>query len=459
MFLTRKHLSRRAVLKGLAATVGLPYLEAMEPAGRALRAAPPNLVCIEMVHGAAGSTPWGIAQHLWAPAETGTVFDLTPTSLRSLAPFQHLLTIVSQTDVENAEPFEAREIGGDHFRSSAVFLTQSHPKRTAGADVEAGTSLDQLYAQRFGQDTPLPSVQMCIENGDQGGGCGFGYSCAYVDTISWATPTTPLPMLRDPRAVFDQLFGAFGHGATAAARQSDRRTRRSLLDWIGESIQRLSLTLGPVDRARLDHYLTSVREVERRIQTIEAHSATGAPREIPDAPAAVPDSFAAHVEVMFDLQALALAAGVTRVIAFKLGRDASNRVYPESGVAGGFHPVSHHNEREPGIRDFARLNAYHVSRLPYFLARLAELPEARGALLDNTVVLYGSPMGDSHMHTHESVPFFLAGCAGGRLKGGRHLRAPRGTPLANVMLSLLHALGRDDLETFGDSAATFDLNA
>ena len=459
MFLPRQRLSRRTVLRGLGATVALPYLDAMQPAGTPMApAAPPNLVCIEMVHGAAGSAPWGIQHNLWAPAGQGTTFDLAGTSLRSLIPYQHLLTIVSNTDVENAEPFEAREIGGDHFRSSAVFLTQAHPRRTAGADVEAGTSLDQIYATRFGQDTPLPSVQHCIEHGDQGGGCGSGYSCAYVDTISWATPTRPLPMLRDPRAVFDQLFGVLGHGATGDERQRDRRARASVLDWIGESMQRLSRELGAADRARLDDYLSSVREVERRIQTIEARSASGEPREIPDAPGAVPDSFSAHVWILFDLQALALAAGVTRVIAFKLGRDASNRVYPESGFGGAFHIASHHGERESNLLDFAKLNAYHVGMLPYFLDRLSSLSDATGSLLDNTVVLYGSPMGDSHMHTHQSVPFFLAGRAGGRLKGGRHLRAPRGTPLANVMLSLLHTLGVSDLESFGDSTGGFDLN-
>ena len=458
MFLFQKRLSRRAVLKGLGATVALPYLDAMGPGRTTAAAAPANLVCIEMVHGAAGSTPLGIERHLWAPAALGRSFDLSGTSLRPLMPYQHLLTIVSNTDVENAEPFEAREIGGDHFRSSAVFLTQAHPKRTAGADVEAGTSLDQIYAKRFGQDTPLPSVQHCIEPPDQGGGCGSGYSCAYVDTISWATPTMPLPMLRDPRAVFDQMFGVLGEGATADERARDRRMRASVLDWISSSMARLARDLGPGDRVRLDDYLTSVREVERRIQTIEAHSATGEPREIPDAPGAVPDSFSAHVMVLFDLQALALAAGITRVVAFKLGRDASNRVYRESGVNAAFHIASHHGEREPAILEFAKLNAYHVGMLPYFLDRLAELRDAHGSLLDNTVVLYGSPMGDSHMHTHQSVPFVLVGRAGGRLAGGRHLRAPRGTPLANVMLSLLQRLGLTDLETFGDSTGVFDLN-
>jgi Protein of unknown function (DUF1552) len=263
MFITQT-LSRREILRSLGAAVALPYLDAMMPAGRstARAVAPSRLVCIEMVHGAAGSAPIGAAKHLWAPEGVGTSFDLSPTSLRSLIPFQDLLTIVSNTNVENADPFEAREIGGDHFRSSAVFLTQAHPKRTAGADVEAGTSLDQLYARRVGRDTPLPSLQLSIERGDQGGGCGFGYSCAYVDTISWATPTTPLPMIRDPRVVFDELFGVFGPGASAEARRAGRASTRSILDWLGDAINRVGRTLGAADKTRLTEYLDSIREID-----------------------------------------------------------------------------------------------------------------------------------------------------------------------------------------------------
>jgi uncharacterized protein DUF1552 len=461
MFLTQKHLSRREVLRSLGAAVALPYLDAMIPAGRsaARAAARSRLVCIEMVHGAAGSAPLGAAKHLWAPEGVGTSFDLSPTSLRSLIPFHDLLTIVSNTNVENADPFEAREIGGDHFRSSAVFLTQAHPKRTAGADVEAGTSLDQLYAQRFGRDTPLPSLQLSIERGDQGGGCGFGYSCAYVDTISWATPTTPLPMIRDPRVVFDELFGVFGPGASAEERRAGRATTRSILDWLGEAVTRVGRTLGTADKTRLAEYLDSIREIERRIQAVERRHGDGEPREIPDAPRAVPDSFAEHVRLMFDLQALAFASDITRVVSFKLGRDASNRVYADSGFTGAFHPASHHGEREAAILDFARLNTYHVGMLPYFVEKLRGIAEADGSVMDHTVILYGSPMGDSHMHTHKSVPFFLLGRAGGRLQGGRHLKAPAGTPLANVMLSLLQTLGLDDLEEFGDSTSPFSLTA
>ena len=460
MFITRTHLSRRTVLKGIGATVALPFLDAMVPVGRTLGAQAPRpvrLVCVEMVHGAAGSSQIGIDRHLWSPAATGRDFDLGPTSLRSLEAFRDHLTIVSNTDVPSAEPFEAREIGGDHWRSSAVFLTQAHPKRTQGADVEAGTSLDQYYAQRVGRDTPIPSLQLCIENVDQAGGCGFGYSCTYADSISWASPTQPLPMVRNPRIVFDALFGVVDSVATRDARRARRAEDRSILDWILRSSVRLQNNLGAADRARVGDYLDHVREIERRLQAIEAFNASGEPREFPAAPAGVPDSFSEHVSLMFDLQAIAFASDITRVVAFKLGRDNSNRAYPESGFNGAFHPTSHHSGKEAKILDFARLNTFHVSMIPRFLETLRNTPDGDTNLLENTLLLYGSPMGDSNLHNHRRVPFFMAGRAGGALPGGRHLKASVGTPLANVMLSALHALGLEDMESFGDSEGAFDL--
>jgi Protein of unknown function (DUF1552) len=451
-------LSRRTVLRGLGATVALPLLDAMVPARASAAAAPcVRLVCVEMVHGAAGSAAIGVKKNLWAPAAVGRDFDLAPTSLRSLEPFRDHLTIVSNCDVESADPFTASEIGGDHFRSSAVFLTQSHPRQTEGADVQAGTSLDQLYAARVGQDSPLPSIQLCIEPVDQSGGCGYGYACAYTDAISWASPTRPLPMIRNPRVVFDELFGVYGSGATPDERRVRRSEDRSILDWVLRSAGKLQATLGPMDRARLGDYLDQVREIERRIQRVEAMNRSGEPRELPEAPIGIPDSFSEHVRLMFDLQLLAFRSDITRVVSFKLGRDNSNRVYPESGFAGAFHNTSHHSGREDRVVDFARLNAYHVGTIAYFLEQLRNTPDGGGPLLDNTLLLYGSPMGDSNQHNHKRVPFFVAGHAGGALKGGVHLKAPTGTPLANVMLTLLHKLGLDDLPSFGDSTGVFEL--
>src|SRR4249919_550880 len=430
MYISGKHLSRRAVLKGLGATVALPFLDAMAPAGRGLCADERKirLICVDMVHGSAGSSLIGARKNLWAPAGAGRDFDLTPTSLRSLAPFRDALTIVSNTDCP-----------------SAVFLTQAHPRQTNGADVQAGVSLDQLYAQRFGQTTPIPSMQLCIETGDQGGGCGYGYSCAYTDTISWASPTRPLPMVRDPRVVFDTLFGVLRLNESPAERREQLALDRSILDWVQASTRRLQSTLGPGDRARLADYLDNVREVERRIRAVEAFSLSGEVREQPEAPAGVPDSFSDHVRLMFDLQVLAFASDVTRVFAFKLGRDNSNRTYPESGFGGAFHPTSHHSGKDAKILEFARLNAYHVSMIPYVLEKLKNTPDGDGRLLDNTVLLYGSAMGDSNQHNHKRVPFFIAGHGGGAFKGGQHLKAANGTPLANVMLSVLHKLGVDDI--------------
>ena len=459
MFLTGNHLSRRAVLRGLGATIALPFLDAHlragnafgAPARRALR-----LICIEQVHGAAGSSPHGVQNNLWSPALTGRDFDLTPTSMRSLEPLRDHLTIVSNTDVPSADPTEAREIGGDHFRSSATYLTQSYPKRTDGADVECGVSMDQLYAQRFGQDTPLPSMQLCIESVDQSGGCGYGYSCAYTDAISWAAPNKPLPMIRDPRVVFDQMFGGFGSAATAAERRRRRREDLSILDFVLDSTRRLNAIVGPGDRARLSDYLDAVREVERRIQSVEKRNGSGEPRELPGAPQGIPDSFADHVRLMIDLQLLAFRSDITRVFSFKLGRDTSNRAYPDSGSTGAFHIVSHHGEKPERVREFARINEYHVrSTLPYLLTQLKETPDGDGSMLDNALVIYGSPMGNPNQHNHKRVPFVVAGHAGGRIQGGVHLRANNATPLSNVMLSLLQVLGLDDLESFGDSEGTF----
>jgi hypothetical protein len=340
-----------------------------------------------------------------------------------------------------------------------VFLTQAHPKQTQGADVRAGISIDQLYAARFGQDTPLPSLQLCIEPVDQSGGCGGGYSCVYTDAISWASPTRPLPMIRNPRVVFDELFGVYGSGTTRQERQVRRQEDRSILDWVLRSSARLAAALGPSDRARLDDYLEHVREIERRIQRVEAMNGTGEPRELPDAPTGTPDSFSEHVRLMFDLQLLAFRSDITRVVSFKLGRDSSNRVYPESGLTGSFHNASHHGGREDRIVDFARLNAYHVGTTAYLLERLRDTADADGTLLDNTLLLYGSPMGDSNQHNHKRVPFFVAGHAGGTLTGGVHVKAPNGTPLANAMLTLLHKLGLDDVGSFGDSTGALDLSA
>ena len=461
-FVTGRHISRREVLRGLGATVALPFLDAMVPAsgasalgsGSSATTDATRLVAIEMVHGAAGCNEWGATQNLWSPAAVGRDFDLSPTSLSPLEPFRDYLTIVSDTDVEAAEARTPPEIGGDHFRSSATFLTQMHPKQTEGSDVFVGTSLDQLYAQRFGQETPIPSMQLCIENIDQSGGCAYGYTCVYTDSISWASPTDPLPVVRDPRVAFEQLFGV---GGTAEERAERRRTNRSILDWITGRVAELRRELGPTDRQRLERYLEDIRELERRIQRVEAYNSSGELRELPEAPSGVPDSFEEHVKLMFDLQVLAFQSDMTRVVSFKMGRDSSARVFPDSGCEKPFHPASHHGGDEEAVLEFSLINRYHVSMLPYFFRALQESMEGDATLLDKTMIIYGSPMGDPNLHNHKRCPLFVVGGANGRLEGNMHLRAEPGTPMANVMLTLLHRLGLDDMKSFGDSTSDFSL--
>jgi hypothetical protein len=462
-YLTGKHVPRRTFLQGMGAAVALPFLDAMVPAGMGTAAktaaaegnGPTRLVCIEEVHGQAGTTAIGRTKYLFAPETTGRDFKLIPDNpFSAVDSYRDYMTMISNTDVRMAEAFSAPEIGGDHFRSSAVFLTQSHPKQTQGADIWAGTSLDQQYAKKFGQSTPLPSMQFCIENLDQAGGCTYNYSCAYTDSISWASPNEPLPMIRDPRVAFDMLFGA---GGTPEARAARLQTRRGILDWINGEVKTLRASLGPSDRARIDRYLTDVNELERRIKMIESRNASGDTRELPDAPAGVPDSFSEHMKLMFDLQVLALQTDMTRVIAFKTGRDAQNRVFPESGSSQPFHPASHHGDNETRIMEFNKICKYRVSQMSYFLDKMKNTMDGDQNLLEKTMIIWGSPMANSNTHNHRKCPLVLFGHANGQLKGGVHIKADDDTPMANVMLTLMHRLGLDDVKAFGDSTGEFSL--
>ncbi|HEY6213044.1 MAG TPA: DUF1552 domain-containing protein [Vicinamibacterales bacterium] len=463
-FITGKHLSRRTVLRGMGATVALPFLDAMVPAGgflsksaKAAAADRTRLICVEEVHGLAGCNNWGASQFLYAPEKTGRDFTFVADNpLKTVEAFRDSMTLISNTDVRNAEALNLPEIGGDHFRSSAVFLTQSHPKQTNGSDLFAGTSLDQLYAQRFGQATPMPSMQFCIENLDQAGGCTYNYSCAYTDTISWASPNEPLPMIRDPRVAFDMLFGA---GTSAEDRKARQVTRRSILDWVTGEVERVSKQVGAADRQRLERYLDNVRELERRIQAVEARNTSGEQRALPEAPAGVPDSFSEHMKLMFDIQVLALQTDMTRIISFKTGRDAQNRVFQECESKQPFHPASHHGNRQERILEFNKINKFRVGQMAYFLEKMKSTMDGDKSLLDKSLVIWGSPMADPNIHNHRRCPLVLFGKANGALKGGVHLKAEDGTPMANVMLTLLHTLGVDDIKSFGDSTGEFSLKA
>jgi hypothetical protein len=440
MFNTKRHLSRRSIIRGMGATVALPLLDAMVPASVALAqtaARPkPRLSCIEIVHGSAGSTMDGSNKHYWSPATEGANFEFTDT-LMPLKKFRDYTTVVSGTDLHGAMAWQPDEEGGDHMRSSAAYLTGAHPHMTEGADIHNATSIDQLYAQRHGQDTPLPSIQLCIESSDASGACDYGYACVYSDTISWANPTTPLPMTMDPRAAFESLFG---DGSTAAQRLQRQRINASILDWIGKDVASLKQNLGASDRSRLNDYLENVREVERRIQKIEQYNASGESRSLPAAPLGVPDSFEEHVKLMFDLQVIGFMTNTTRVSSFKLSRDVCMRVYPESGVNKAFHSVSHHNENPTSIAEFAKINQYHVKLLSYYFDKLQSTPDGDGNLLDNSLTLYASPMGDSNVHNHKHLPVLLMGKAGGAVKGNNHVRVADGTPFSNVLLTMMNKL-------------------
>jgi hypothetical protein len=316
-----------------------------------------------------------------------------------------------------------------------------------GSDVLNGTTIDQMYAQKFGQDTPVPSIQLCTENEDATGACAFNYSCVYMQTISWSSPTTPLQMTYNPRMAFEELFGTGGSAQDRAAR---RRINRSILDGITHDVARLQKNLNPSDRGRLNTYLENVREIERRIQAIEKYNASNPQRELPTAPIGVPDSWDELAKLMFDLQVLAFTADTTRVSTTKLGRDTSNRVFPESGSTSPFHSASHHGDTPTSIREFAKINTYHVGLVAEFVQKLKDTPDGDGNLLDHSLVLYGSGMGNSNVHAHKRVPFILVGHASGSVKGNLHVKCKEETPQANGLLAVLHKLGIE-ADSIGDS--------
>ena len=318
-----------------------------------------------------------------------------------------------------------------------MYLSGAHPKQTEGSDVYSGTTIDQIYAQQFGQDTPLPSIQLGIEDVDSTGSCGYHYSCVYMGPISWSSPSIPLPLTIDPRMAFESLFG---DGGSQADRMSRQKANRSILDGITREVARLQRDLGATDRGVLNGYLEDVREIERRIQKIEQYNSSGVKRELPAAPIGVPDSWEEHVKLMFDLQVLAFAADVTRVSSLKMSRDITNRTFPESGNKTPFHAASHHGSTPTGILEYAKINKYHVSLVSYFLEKLKNTPDGDGNLLDHSLILYGSPMGDSNVHAHKRVPMLLAGHANGRVKGNLHVRSKDETPASNILLTILHKL-------------------
>ena len=442
MFISKKHLSRRTVLRGLGVSLSLPFLDSMVPAQTPLAktAAAPN-VRLGLCY-----IPHGAVMANWTPATTGPISQMTRT-LAPLEPYRNQTTIVSNLAHKMAAPAGPGDNGGDHTRSPAVFLNGVHPKRTDGADIRAGVTIDQMAAQKIGQQTPLPSLEMAIEDfSGLVGSCDVGFSCAYMNTISWSTPTTPLPMEINPRVVFTRLFG---DGATAEERMERIERQRSILDAIGGQVRRIQNAVGASDRARVSEYLDSVREVERRIQLAEKQSQNSA-LDVPQSPSGIPDDHEDHTKLMFDLMALAFQADITRVSTMMMAREVSYRTFPKLGISEGFHPASHHQNNADRLETLTKINTYHVSLVAHLLERLKSTPDGDGNLLDHSLVLYGSGMSNSNIHNHSPLPVIVAGGAAGRLKGGRHLSYPENTPMSNLLLSILHKAGIEQ-ESVGDS--------
>jgi hypothetical protein len=431
MTITRKSLPRRAFLRGAGAALALPLFDAMVPAfaGPATGAAKSPVRLGFVYH------PTGMIMSKWTPAAEGAAFDITPT-MQALAPFRDKLVVFSGLAQVNG-----RALGdgaGDHAREGASWLTGVHCKKTEGA-VEAGVSADQLAARELGKYTQLASLEVGLENPSLAGGCDSGYSCAYTNTVCWRTPTTALPMEVSPRMVFERLFGD-GDTTDPAARLASLKQRRSILDYVAGSIDRLETKLGPGDRNKLSEYLDAIRDIERRIQKAEQQNAT---MRIPvmERPASVPETFEEHSKLMIDLQVIAFQTDMTRVITFMLGRAGSNRPYPAIGVSDGHHSITHHQNDPVKVGNVAKIDGYLVKTFSYYLERLQATPDGDGSLLDHSMILYGSSLSDANLHTHHDLPICVAGGGAGRLKGGRHLRYPQETPLNNLLLSLLDKAG------------------
>jgi hypothetical protein len=450
MIITKMHLSRRTMLRGLGASLALPLLDAMVPALTALArtaAAPVRRFGVFYV-------PNGMSMPYWVPKTEGLLQELPPT-LRSLAEFKDRLLICGGLADEAANLVKGA--GGDHARSAGTFLTGVPFKISFGADVLAAVSMDQIAAQEMAKETQLASLELGIESNAMLGACDGGASCAYTNTISWRTPTTPLPIENDPRAVFERLFGTSG-STDRSSRLARIRRDRSILDFVGGEVSKLQKTLGSQDSVKVTEYLASIRDIERRIQMAEGQNS----RELPvvDQPVGVPTDYAEHAKLMMDLLALAYQTDLTRISTFMLAREVSAHAYPEIGVSDSHHPLSHHQDEPAKLERLHRINEYHMQQFAYLVKKLAATPEGdAGNMLDNTLFLYGTGISDSNTHFHDDLPVALIGGKATGLKGGRFVKHPKGTPLTNLHVTILDKLGVP-VEKFGDSTgqlATLDV--
>ncbi len=439
MWIRKVALPRRTFLRGMGATLALPFLDAMVPAMSARAAGAPRFTAIYFGNGA--------NMFDWTPPTEGVGFEFSPT-LKALEPFRNQTTVFSGLD--NFPATDQGDTGGQHPRAAPAFMSCVHPRQTEGADVRAGTTVDQMIAERISRDSKLPSLEVAVDRNDVVGACDHGYACAYMNSMSWKTPTMPLPAETNPRFVFERLFGV---GGTAEERLARIEEDRSVLDGLTREISTLSSKLGGEDRAKLGEYLGAIRDVEQRIARSELSDEAF---EVPDRPVGVPATFKEHAELMLDLQVLAFQADVTRVTSFMMARENINRSYNEIGLREVHHSMSHHSNNPDRMKDFSKLNTYHVETLAYYLNKLQSISDGDGTLLDNTVVLYGSGMSDGNTHNNYNVPVVVIGGRENGLQGNRHLVYPDGTPLANLSLSLMEKFGVN-VETFGDSTGQLPL--
>lgn len=447
MIITRKSLDRRLFLRGVGTALALPFLDAMTPAFAAASKAgltPPMRMAFLYV-------PNGIIMKDWTPTATGRDFEFSKT-LKPLEQFREKMLVLSGLD-----HYTGNSLGdgaGDHARAGSTWLTGVHPKKTEGADIRVGTSVDQIAAKEFGKQTVLPSLELGLDDNRMVGGCDSGYSCAYSNTISWSSPTTPLPLESNPRAVFERLFGD-GETTDPAVRAMQSRQDRSILDFVRADAARLSSSLGTGDRRKLSEYMDSIREIELRIEKVEKHEQNAVTLPTLDRPAGIPPTFEEHADIMFDLMTIAFRADLTRVISMMIGREGGNRTYRSIGVPDAHHGLSHHFNDDAKIARLQKIDQHHVEVVARLLAKLEAAKDGNGTLLDNSFVVYGSSLSDGNRHEHVNLPTFVAGGAAGKMKGGRHIQYKKGTPMTNLFLSMLDMAGVKP-EKIGDSTGKIE---
>jgi len=446
MIITKKHLPRRTILRGLGATIALPLLDSMVPAYAALRTTAANPVRrLASVY-----IPMGVNMPQWTPQDAGTL-KLSPI-LKVLEPFQEQMLILSNLDSEGAMPTPT-DGGGAHSRVQPSWATGVHVKKTDGPGFQAGTSMDQIAAEQVGHETQLSSIELALESVDTVGACELGYTCAYTSTIAWRSPTAPLPMEVNPRAIFEQLFGD-SDSTDTASRLARARRNQSILDLVNDDLSRLKIGIGPNDKTKVDEYLDAIRELERRIQKAEEQSALELPTIAK--PVGAPTGYEEHGRLMFDLLALAYQADLTRISSFMMGRELSVRTFPEIGISEPHHPLSHHGNNPEKLARQAKLNMFQLKIFSHFLERLSSIPDGDGTLLDHTMILYGSGMSNSDQHLPREVPTLVVAGKNTDIKTQKHLVLPKGTPLTNLQLTLLERMNCQ-MESYGDSTGTLNL--